>query len=210
MSEFHDKHTLSRLIGATAGFVGYEEGGQLTEAVKRRPYAVVVFDEIEKAHPDVANILLQILDEGSLTDGQGRQINFKNTIICLTSNLGSEALYEPGASNDDGTITTAAREEVLRAAGAYFKPELLNRLDELLVFNKLPPSAILDIVSLRLIEVQARLASRRITLDVSDDAKVWLANKGYSDLYGARAVQRVIRDKVVTRVAGHLLDGSIQ
>lgn len=210
MSEFHDKHTVSRLVGATAGFVGYEEGGQLTEAVRRRPYAVVVFDEIEKAHPDVANILLQILDEGVLTDGQGRQVNFKNTIICLTSNLGSDALYEPGATNADGTITDATRTEVLQSVGRYFKPELINRLDELLVFNKLPPSIILDIVTLRLAEVQSRLVARRITLDVSEEAKIWLASKGYSETFGARAVQRIIRNKVVTQVAGGLLDGSLR
>ncbi|KAK8854721.1 hypothetical protein IAR55_003460 [Kwoniella newhampshirensis] len=210
MSEFHDKHTVSRLIGATAGFVGYEEGGQLTEAVRRRPYAVVVFDEIEKAHPDVANILLQILDEGVLTDGQGRQVNFKNTIICLTSNLGSEALYEPEATHPDGSITEATRTEVLKSVGQFFRPELINRLDELLVFNKLPPSIILDIVSLRLKELQTRLNPRRITLDVLDEAKIWLASKGYSEQFGARAVQRVIRDKVVTRVAGKMLDGSIR
>jgi ATP-dependent Clp protease ATP-binding subunit ClpB len=210
MSEFHDKHTISRLVGSTAGFVGYEEGGQLTEAVRRRPYAVVVFDEIEKAHPDVANILLQILDEGVLTDGQGRQVNFKNTIICLTSNLGSEVLYEPNATNPDGTITAAAKEEVLREIGRFFRPELINRLDELLVFNKLPPSIILDIVGLRLNEVQTRLNARRITLDVSEEARIWLASKGYSDQFGARAVARVIRDKVVTPVASRMLAGDIK
>ena len=210
MSEFHDKHTVSRLIGATAGFVGYEEGGQLTEAVRRRPYSVVVFDEIEKAHPDVANILLQILDEGSLTDGQGKQVNFKNTIICLTSNLGSEALYEPDATTPDGQVTQETREHVLRSVGQFFKPELINRLDELLVFNKLPPSVILDIVSLRISEIQSRLASRRITLDVSEDARVWLAKKGYSEQYGARAVNRVIRDKVTSAVAGLMLEGVVK
>ena len=210
MSEFHDKHTVSRLIGATAGFIGYEEGGQLTEAVRRRPYSVVVFDEIEKAHPDVANILLQILDEGSLTDGQGKQVNFKNTIICLTSNLGSEALYEPDATTPDGQVTQETREHVLRSVGQFFKPELINRLDELLVFNKLPPSVILDIVSLRISEIQSRLASRRITLDVSEDARVWLAKKGYSEQYGARAVNRVIRDKVTSAVAGLMLEGVVK
>ncbi|WVQ80199.1 hypothetical protein IAT38_002304 [Cryptococcus sp. DSM 104549] len=210
MSEFHDKHTVSRLIGATAGFVGYEEGGQLTEAVRRRPYAVVVFDEIEKAHPDVANILLQILDEGCLTDGQGRQVNFKNTIICLTSNLGSEALYEPDATLPDGSITPATRENVLTSVGHFFRPELINRLDELLIFNKLPPSIILDIVSLRLRELEQRLAARRITLEVQDEARAWLARKGYSEQFGARAVGRVIRDRVVSKVARSLLEGEIK
>lgn len=210
MSEFHDKHTVSRLIGSTAGFVGYEDGGQLTEAVRRRPYSVIVFDEIEKAHPDVANILLQVLDEGSLTDGQGRQVNFKNTIICLTSNLGSEALYEPNATHPDGSITANTKDEVMRAVGRFFKPELINRLDELLIFNKLPPGVILDIVGLRLKEIQQRLASRRITLDVQDEAMAWLARKGFSDHFGARAVNRVLRDKVNTKIAARMLEGTIK
>lgn len=210
MSEFHDKHTISRLVGSTAGFVGYEEGGQLTEAVRRRPYAVVVFDEIEKAHPDVANILLQILDEGVLTDGQGRQVNFKNTIICLTSNLGSEALYEPNATAEDGSVTDQAREEVLKDVGKFFRPELINRLDELLVFNKLPPGVILDIVGLRINELQKRLDGKRIVLDVTEDARLWLASKGYSEQFGARAVTRVIRDKLVSVIAGKMLSGDIR
>ena len=209
MSEFHDKHTISRLVGSTAGFVGYEDGGQLTEAVRRRPYSVVVFDEIEKSHPDVANILLQILDEGVLTDGQGRQVNFKNTIICLTSNLGSEALYESDSTKPDGSVSDSARSEVLQAVGRYFKPELINRLDELLVFNKLLPSTILDIVGLRLREIQQRLDARRVVLDVSEEAKIWLASKGYSEQYGARAVARVIRERVVSRLASLMLDGTI-
>lgn len=210
MSEFHDKHTISRLVGATPGFVGFEEGGQLTEAVRRRPYSVVVFDEIEKAHPDVASILLQILDEGSLTDGQGRQVSFKNTIVALTSNLGSEALYEPGASNKDGTVSESAKNAVMRDVGKFFKPELINRLDEIVVFNKLPPSMILDIVNLRLSEVSARLGAKRITLDVDEEAKEYLAKKGYSDRYGARAVQRVVRDKLSNPLSLKLLDGSIK
>jgi ATP-dependent Clp protease ATP-binding subunit ClpB len=208
MSEFHDKHTVSRLIGATAGFVGYEEGGQLTEAVRRRPYAVVVFDEIEKAHPDVANILLQILDEGTLTDGQGRQVNFRNTIICLTSNLGAEALQE-GLSTH-GKITTETRAEVLQAVGRYFKPELINRLDEQLIFNNLPRGVVRDIVELRLRELQGRLDGRRIRLDVSDEAKEMLAEEGYSEVYGARAIGRVIRDKLSSGIAARLLEGEIK
>jgi ATP-dependent Clp protease ATP-binding subunit ClpB len=210
MSEFHDKHTLSRLVGSTAGYVGYEEGGQLTEAVRRRPYAVVVFDEIEKAHPDVANILLQILDEGVLTDGQGRQVNFKNTIICLTSNLGSEELYEPDATSSDGSVTPAARERVLAAIGRYFRPELINRLDELLVFNKLPQNIIYDIVGLRLKELQQRLNPRRVVLDVSDEARTWLAEQGYSEHFGARAVARVVKDKIITPIAKQSLTGEIK
>ncbi|ORX38433.1 P-loop containing nucleoside triphosphate hydrolase protein [Kockovaella imperatae] len=210
MSEFHDKHTLSRLIGSSAGYIGYEDGGQLTEAVRRRPYSVVVFDEIEKAHPEVANILLQILEEGTLTDGQGKQINFKNTIICLTSNLGSEALYEPGANNPDGTISESARAKVMAATAQFFRPELLNRLDDRLVFNKLPPKVMLDIVDLRLSEVQKRLDSRRIKLEVDDAARQWLAEEGYSEAFGARAVARMIKDKVVKPIANQLLDGTIK
>jgi len=210
MSEFHDKHTVSRLIGATPGFVGYEEGGQLTEAVRRRPYSVVVFDEIEKAHPDVANILLQILEEGCLTDGQGRQVNFKNTIIALTSNLGADVLYEPGSTNKDGSVSEAAKNAVLREVGNFFKPELINRLDELVVFNKLPPGIIMDIVRLRINEVAARLKPRRISLTVTEPAQEWLAKKGYSDRYGARAVQRVIRDKISNPLSIKLLDGSVK
>lgn len=169
-------------------------------------------------------MLLQILDEGVLTDGQGRQVNFKNTIICLTSNLGSEwvteltakrlltdrALYEPGATTPDGAITDTARNEVLESVGRFFRPELINRLDELLVFNKLPPSVILDIVALRIREISTRLAARRITLDVSDDAMAWLARKGYSEQFGARAVARVVRDKVVSKIAERMLSGSIR
>ncbi|ODN83504.1 hypothetical protein L202_01638 [Cryptococcus amylolentus CBS 6039] len=209
MSEFHDKHTVSRLIGSPAGYVGHGEPSQLCDAVRRKPYAVVVFDEIEKAHPDVANVLLQILDEGCLTDGQGKQVNFKNTIICLTSNLGSEALYEPDACHPDGSITEATRTNVLDHVGRFFRPELINRLDELLIFNKLPPSIIINIVDLRLREVQKRLEDRRITLDVGDDVKAWLARKGYSEHFGARAVARIVRDVVTNKVASKLLDGSI-
>lgn len=208
MSEFHDKHTVSRLIGATAGFVGYEEGGQLTEAVRRRPYAVVVFDEIEKAHPDVANILLQILDEGTLTDGQGRQVNFRNTIICLTSNLGAEALHD--AESTDGRITPEVRGQVLDAVGRYFKPELINRLDEQFIFNNLPRRVVRDIVDLRLREVQGRLDGRRIRLDVSNEVKEYLAEEGYSEAFGARAIGRVIRDRLSSKIAGKLLKGEIK
>jgi ATP-dependent Clp protease ATP-binding subunit ClpB len=159
-----------------------------------------------------------------LTDGQGRQVNFKNTIICLTSNLGSEyvfpffsfialtgrALYEPGSTTPDGSITPQTREAVLRSVGTFFRPELINRLDELLIFNKLPPSIILDIVSLRLNELRGRLAPRRVKLEVGDEALAWLAKKGYSEKFGARAVSRIVRDKIITRVASRLLEGAIR
>jgi ATP-dependent Clp protease ATP-binding subunit ClpB len=170
----------------------------------------VVFDEIEKAHPDVANILLQILEEGCLTDGQGRVVNFKNTIIALTSNLGADVLYEPGSTNPDGSVSEAARNSVLREVGTFFKPELINRLDELVVFNKLPASIITDIVKLRIKEVASRLVPRRITLNVTEPAEEWLAKKGYSDKYGARAVTRVIRDSIANPLSLKLLDGSVK
>ncbi|KDQ26339.1 hypothetical protein PLEOSDRAFT_51708 [Pleurotus ostreatus PC15] len=210
MSEYHDRHTMSRLIGAAPGYVGFEEGGQLTEAVRRKPYAVILLDELEKAHKDVAMILLQILDEGSITDSQGRKVDFKNTIICLTSNLGSDILAHHTASDDNGVVTAEARSEVLERTSEYFPPELLNRLDSMLVFNKLSKSAILDVVSLRLNDVAERLKNRRITLDVDDKARNWLAQHGYSDVYGARAIARIVRTDVLFPLAQKLLKGTIR
>ncbi|KAK2467144.1 hypothetical protein APHAL10511_000693 [Amanita phalloides] len=186
MSEYHDRHTISRLIGAAPGYVGFEEGGQLTEAVRRKPYAVILLDELEKAHKDVAMILLQILDEGTLTDSQGRKVDFKNTIVCLTSNLGSDILASPGACDRKGVVTPEAREQVLDRTSEFFPPELLNRLDSMLVFNKLSRESILQVVGLRLRDVAERLKHRRIVLDVDGGAKEWLARHGYSELYGAR------------------------
>ncbi|KAK0460997.1 P-loop containing nucleoside triphosphate hydrolase protein [Desarmillaria tabescens] len=226
MSEYHDRHTISRLIGAAPGYVGFEGGGQLTEAVRRKPYAVILLDELEKAHKDVAMILLQILDEGSITDSQGRKVDFKNTIICLTSNLGmwiSSRLhdllkYTPGSDilahstscNEDGVVTPEARDEVLERTSSYFPPELLNRLDTMLVFNKLSRQSILQVVSLRLNDVADRLKHRRITLDVDEDAKEWLAKQGYSEVYGARAIARVVRTDVLFPLAQKLLRGTIR
>ncbi|PCH36477.1 hypothetical protein WOLCODRAFT_28615 [Wolfiporia cocos MD-104 SS10] len=210
MSEYHDRHTISRLIGAAPGYVGFEEGGQLTEAVRRKPYAVILLDELEKAHKDVAMILLQILDEGSITDSQGRKVDFKNTIICLTSNLGSDILAHSSASDNNGVVTPTARDEVLERTASYFPPELLNRLDSMLVFNKLSKQSILQVVSLRLSDVQDRLRDRRITLDVDDKAQEWLAQQGYSDVYGARAIARIVRTKVLFPLAQKLLAGTIR
>ncbi|KAJ7217318.1 P-loop containing nucleoside triphosphate hydrolase protein [Mycena pura] len=210
MSEFHDRHTISRLIGAAPGYVGFEEGGQLTEAVRRKPYAVVLLDELEKAHKDVAMILLQILDEGSITDSQGRKVDFKNTIICLTSNLGSNILAHPDACDQDGVITPKARQQVLDATSEYFPPELLNRLDTMLVFNKLSRESILQVVGLRLQDVAARLVDRHITVDVDQAAQSWLAQHGYSNLYGARAIARVVRSEVLFPLAQKLLRGTIR
>ncbi|KIY43788.1 P-loop containing nucleoside triphosphate hydrolase protein [Fistulina hepatica ATCC 64428] len=203
-------HTISRLIGAAPGYVGFEEGGQLTEAVRRKPYAVILLDELEKAHKDVTMILLQLLDEGSLTDSQGRKVDFKNTILCLTSNLGSDILAHPTACHNDGVITKEARQEVLQRTTEFFPPELLNRLDSILVFNKLSRRSILEVVSLRLDGVAERLKSRHIELDVDDAARDWLAAKGYSDVYGARAIARVVRTDVLFPLAQKLLKGTIR
>ncbi|KAF5350193.1 hypothetical protein D9758_007827 [Tetrapyrgos nigripes] len=198
------------LIGAAPGYVGFEEGGQLTEAVRRKPYAVILLDELEKAHKDVAMILLQILDEGSITDSQGRKVDFKNTIICLTSNLGSQILAHPTACNEDGVVNSEARDEVLQRTQEYFPPELLNRLDSMLVFNKLSRQSILQVVDLRLNDVAARLRNKRIKLDVDVPAKEWLAKQGYSEVYGARAIARVVRTDVLFPLAQKLLKGTIR
>ncbi|KDQ61982.1 hypothetical protein JAAARDRAFT_122866 [Jaapia argillacea MUCL 33604] len=210
MSEFHDRHTMSRLIGAAPGYVGFEEGGQLTEAVRRKPYAVILLDELEKAHKDVAMILLQILDEGSITDSQGRKVDFKNTIICLTSNLGSDILAHSSSSDSNGIVTPSAREEVLSRTSDHFPPELLNRLDSMLVFNKLSRQSILQVVGLRLNDVSERLESRRIKMDVDDGAKDWLAREGYSEVYGARSIARVVRTQVLFPLAQKILRGTIR
>jgi ATP-dependent Clp protease ATP-binding subunit ClpB len=210
MSEYHDRHTISRLIGAAPGYVGFEEGGQLTEAVRRKPYAVVLLDELEKAHKDVALILLQILDEGKITDSQGRKVDFRNTIICLTSNLGSDILSHTTASDSNGVVTPEARDQVIERTTECFPPELLNRLDSMLVFNKLSRESILKVVDLRLNDVADRLKSKRITIDVDQGAKDWLANQGYSDVYGARAIARVVRTKVLFPLAQKMLKGTIR
>ncbi|KAG2133973.1 P-loop containing nucleoside triphosphate hydrolase protein [Suillus cothurnatus] len=210
MSEYHDRHTISRLIGAAPGYVGFEEGGQLTEAVRRKPYAVILLDELEKAHKDVAMILLQILDEGSITDSQGRKVDFKNTIICLTSNLGSDILAHSSSCDPDGAVTEEAKNLVMERTTEYFPPELLNRLDSILVFNKLSRRSILDVVALRLKDVASRLKDRRIMLDIDTEARNWLAEKGYSDIYGARAIARVVRTNVLFPLAQKLLRGTIR
>ncbi|KAF8159220.1 hsp78-like protein [Crassisporium funariophilum] len=203
MSEYHDRHTISRLIGAAPGYVGFEEGGQLTEAVRRKPY--------EYPTQDVALILLQILDEGVITDSQGRKVDFKNTIICLTSNLGSDILAHPTACEPEtGIVTPQAKSEVLERTQEYFPPELLNRLDSMLVFNKLSRSSILKVVSLRLEDVANRLKHRRIKLDIDDEARQWLAKHGYSEVYGARAIARVVRTDVLFPLAQKLLKGTIR
>jgi ATP-dependent Clp protease ATP-binding subunit ClpB len=205
MSEYMEKHSVARLIGAPPGYVGYEEGGALTEAVRRRPYQVVLFDEIEKAHSDVFNVLLQVLDDGRLTDGQGRTVDFRNTLIIMTSNLGSEYLV----NQPEGQDTSAVRDEVMGTVRAHFRPEFLNRLDEIVLFHRLQRSQMADIVKIQLERLFALLSDRKITLKLDDGALGWLAQKGYDPAYGARPLKRVIQKEVQDPLAEKLLAGEI-
>jgi ATP-dependent Clp protease ATP-binding subunit ClpB len=210
MSEFMEKHSVARLIGAPPGYVGYDEGGVLTEAVRRRPYQVVLFDEVEKAHPDVFNVLLQVLDDGRLTDGQGRTVDFKQTLIILTSNLGARALSEL----PDGADAGAAKAEVMEAVRQHFRPEFLNRLDEQVIFDRLNRADMSGIVEIQLHRLEARLAARKITLDLDATAKAWLAEEGYDPVFGARPLKRVIQRQLQDPLAemllaGEVLDGSV-
>ena len=206
MSEFMEKHAVSRLVGAPPGYVGYEEGGVLTEAVRRRPYQVILFDEVEKAHPDVFNILLQVLDDGRLTDGQGNRVDFCNTIIVLTSNLGAEFL----AALMEGQPAEAAREQVMEVVRRAFRPEFLNRLDEIILFNRLGRGDMRRIVDIQLQGLEGRLAERKIALHIEDAAKDWLANAGYDPVYGARPLKRVIQRHLQNSLAKMLLTGAIK
>ena len=206
MSEFMEKHAVSRLIGAPPGYVGYDEGGVLTEAVRRRPYQVVLFDEVEKAHPDVFNILLQVLDDGVLTDGQGRTVDFKQTLIVLTSNLGAQAL----SMAPDGADMSAARRDVMDAVRAHFRPEFLNRLDETVIFDRLGRADMSGIVDIQLARLDRRLAGRDITLDLDDGARKWLADEGYDPVFGARPLKRVIQRALQDQLAEMILAGDVQ
>ncbi len=210
MSEFMEKHSVSRLIGAPPGYVGYDEGGVLTEAVRRRPYQVVLFDEVEKAHPDVFNVLLQVLDDGRLTDGQGRTVDFKQTLIILTSNLGARALSEL----PEGMDTAHAKAEVMEAVRQHFRPEFLNRLDEQIIFDRLNRADMSGIVEIQLHRLEARLSARKIILDLDATAKAWLADEGYDPVFGARPLKRVIQRQLQDPLAemllaGEVLDGSV-
>jgi ATP-dependent Clp protease ATP-binding subunit ClpB len=196
---------VARMIGAPPGYVGYDEGGALTEAVRRRPYQVILFDEVEKAHSDVFNILLQVLDDGRLTDGQGRTVDFRNTIIVLTSNLGAEYL----AALMEGQPAEAAREEVMEVVRRSFRPEFLNRLDEIILFNRLGRNEMKRIVDIQLKHLQKLLDDRKIVLDVDEKAKTWLANTGYDPVYGARPLKRVIQRQLQNPLAKMLLSGAI-
>ena len=205
MSEFMEKHAVARLIGAPPGYVGYDEGGVLTEAVRRRPYQVVLFDEVEKAHPDVFNILLQVLDDGMLTDSHGRVVDFKQTLIILTSNLGAQALSQL----PEGSNSSEAKRDVMDAVRAHFRPEFLNRLDEILVFDRLVREDMSAIVDIQLTKLSKRLASRNIQIDLDVGAKAWLANEGYDPVFGARPLKRVIQNAIQNPIAEMLLSGDI-
>jgi ATP-dependent Clp protease ATP-binding subunit ClpB len=208
MSEYQERHTVSRLVGAPPGYVGYEEGGQLTEAVRRKPYSVVLFDEIEKAHPDVFNTLLQVLDDGRLTDAQGHTVDFRNTVIIMTSNIGSEYLLDGITSY--GEIKPDAREAVLATLCGHFRPEFLNRLDEVVLFKPLTQSEIEQIVDLMFGSLRARLADRSITLELAPDACSYIAQQGFDPVYGARPLRRFIAREVETRVARALVAGDVR
>jgi ATP-dependent Clp protease ATP-binding subunit ClpB len=208
MSEFQEKHTVSRLIGSPAGYVGYEDAGQLTEAVRRKPYAVLLFDEFEKAHKDISTLLLQVLDEGFLTDAQGHKVDFRNTMIVLTSNLGAEALVADESAGSE--ISSDVKQSVMDVVQASYPPEFLNRIDEFIVFKRLSREALRDIVDIRLKELQARLDDRRITLSVSDEVKAWLCDKGYQPRYGARPLNRLISKEVGNTLADKIIRGTIK
>jgi ATP-dependent Clp protease ATP-binding subunit ClpB len=205
MSEYMEKHSVSRLIGAPPGYVGYDEGGALTEAVRRRPYQVVLFDEIEKAHPDVFNVLLQVLDDGRLTDGQGRTVDFKNTLIIMTSNLGSEYLVNLGESQDVDEV----KDQVMAVVKSHFRPEFLNRLDEIVLFHRLKREHMGAIVDIQVGRLRKLLGDRKITVEISEAARNWLADKGYDPAYGARPLKRVIQKNLQDPLAGELLAGRI-
>jgi ATP-dependent Clp protease ATP-binding subunit ClpB len=207
MSEYMEKHAVSRLIGAPPGYVGYDEGGQLTEQVRRRPYAVVLFDEIEKAHPEVFNILLQVMDEGRLTDGKGRTIDFRNTVIIMTSNIGS-AYLQPEALNTPEDFEQA-RLQVMNALQAHFKPEFLNRVDDIILFNPLGKEQLVKIIELRLEDLRRLLAERKISIELTDAAKDLLLTEGYDANYGARPLKRAIQRLIQDPLALKILDGEV-
>jgi len=204
MSEYQERHTVSRLVGAPPGYIGYEEGGQLTEAIRRRPYSVLLLDEMEKAHTDVFNILLQLLDDGRLTDGQGRTVDFRNSIVIMTSNLGSFVF-------GDSSIDTAKQKDaVLEEVRTYFRPEFVNRIDEIVVFEPLGREEIGQIVEIQLRYLRRRLADRDLTLELTDQAREYLANKGYEPLFGARPLKRLIQREIQDPLALKLLSGEVR
>jgi ATP-dependent Clp protease ATP-binding subunit ClpB len=214
MSEYQEKHTVSRMIGAPPGYVGYEEAGQLTEVVRRRPYAVVLFDEVEKAHPEVLNVLLQLLDDGRLTDGKGRTIDFKNTVVIMTSNLGSQFIAESAIADAerergvaDDHIASGTRREVLEALRAHFRPEFLNRIDEIIFFHALGRDHLKQIVDIQIAGLMKRLEERKIHVRLTDAAKEQLVHEGYDPTYGARPLKRTIQRRVLDPLALRVLEG---
>ncbi len=215
MSEYMEKHAVSKIIGAPPGYVGHEDSGSLTETVKHRPYSVILFDEIEKAHPEIFNILLQVLDNGRLTDSKGRTINFKNTIIIMTSNIGAQYIDRMqkigfSAQTDDKGNYEETKEKVMESLKEHFRPEFINRLDEIVIFDILSPEAIRNIVEIELQKVRDRLVDKDISLEFTEDALQYLAKEGYSPQYGARPLKRVIQNKILNEVATLIIDQSIQ
>ena len=214
MSEFSEKHTASRLFGSPPGYVGYEEGGQLTEKVRRKPFSVVLFDEVEKAHPDIFNSLLQVLEEGRLTDAQGRVVDFKNTVIIMTTNLGSRDVSKGvmlgfAPENDDLSAYERMKTKVQQELKQHFRPEFLNRLDAMVMFNPLDKAELERIAKLQVDQLQKRLTDRRITLDITDEALQWLVNKGYDPAYGARPLRRLVQTAIGDPLAKEILAGEV-
>jgi ATP-dependent Clp protease ATP-binding subunit ClpB len=205
MSEYMEKHTVARLLGAPPGYIGYDEGGQLTEAIRRRPYAVVLFDEIEKAHPDVFNVLLQVLEDGRLTDGKGRTVDFRNTVLIMTSNVASDLIQE--MARRDGGDDDRLREQLMEALRRTFRPEFLNRIDEIVVFKALGKAEIGKIMEIQLEDLRKRLAERKIALTLTDAAKALLAERGYDPVFGARPLKRTIQRMIENPLALEVLGG---
>jgi ATP-dependent Clp protease ATP-binding subunit ClpB len=208
MSEYMEKHTVARLIGAPPGYIGYDEGGQLTEAVRRKPYCVILFDEIEKAHHDVFNVLLQLLDDGRLTDSQGRTVNFKNTVVIMTSNIGSEYLLS--GIDEKGEISEDVRQRVLNDLHVHFRPEFLNRVDDIVLFRPLKKDDVIKIIGLSLAQIQKRLDDRNIKMDVTEAAKGLISDKSYAPAYGARPVKRYLQRFIETEIGKLIISGELK
>ena len=208
MSEYMEKHAVSRLVGAPPGYVGYDEGGQLTEAIRRKPYSVILFDEIEKAHPDVFNILLQLLDDGRLTDNQGRTVDFKNTIVIMTSNIGSSYLIDN--ISKDGTISPEVKDQVEEEMKRHFRPEFINRIDDIVVFSPLTEEQILKIIDLSMVQIQEKLKERNITVTLTDSTKRYIAEEAYSPFYGARPIKRYLQKHIETEIAAKIVKGEVK
>ena len=204
MSEYSEKHSVARLVGAPPGYVGYEEGGQLTEAVRRRPYSVILLDEVEKAHPEVFDVLLQVLDDGRLTDGQGRTVDFRNSIMILTSNMGSQFLVDTDVPFDE------RKDQVLGVVRQQFRPEFVNRLDAMIMFNPLDREELMRIARIQIEQLQRRLDERRISIELTEDAQQWLVNTGFDPIYGARPLRRLVQTAVGDKLAVAILSGDVK